>query len=114
MRKLSARGVEVVGVSGDKVETQALFKKAHELPYTLLADFDGKVAKAFGVPLRDGGVFTTKVDGKEYDFERGVTCGRWTFLVDRDAKIAMKNTKVDAGKDSKAVLELVEELTKDE
>ena len=51
MKELAAKGVEVVGVSGDSVRTQQLFKKVHELNYTLLADEDGAVARKFGVPL---------------------------------------------------------------
>ena len=44
---LSARNVQVFGVSCDKVETQATFKKKYELPYTLIADKDGEVSAAF-------------------------------------------------------------------
>lgn len=43
-------GVQVVGVSGDSVEGQKKFADEYKLPYTLLADADGAVAKAFGVP----------------------------------------------------------------
>ena len=47
---LKARGVRVIGVSGDKVEGQKKFQDKYKLPFTLLADSDGSVAKAFGVP----------------------------------------------------------------
>ena len=43
------KGVEVVGVSGDSVENHQVFKKAHELNFTLLADPEGVIARAFGV-----------------------------------------------------------------
>ena len=43
-------GVQVVGVSGDSVEGQKRFAEKYNLPFTLLADSDGAVAKAFGVP----------------------------------------------------------------
>lgn len=43
-------GVRVVGVSGDSVEGQKKFAEKYSLPFTLLADADGAVAKAFGVP----------------------------------------------------------------
>jgi len=43
-------GVQVVGVSGDSVEGQKKFAEKYNLPFTLLADKDGAVAKAFGVP----------------------------------------------------------------
>jgi len=43
-------GIQVVGVSGDSVEGQKKFAEKYNLPFTLLADKDGAVAKAFGVP----------------------------------------------------------------
>jgi peroxiredoxin Q/BCP len=51
---LKARGVRVFGVSGDKVEAQKKFQDQHQLPYTILADTDGRLAKAFGVPTLFG------------------------------------------------------------
>ena len=47
---LKARGVQVVGVSGDRADAQKKFRDQYTLPFTLLADADGRVAKAFGVP----------------------------------------------------------------
>jgi len=44
---LSARNVQVYGVSHDKAKTQATFKEKYKLPYTLIADKDGKVSAAF-------------------------------------------------------------------
>lgn len=51
---LKARGVRVLGVSGDKVEAQKKFQEQYKLPYTILADSDGHLAKAFGVPTLFG------------------------------------------------------------
>lgn len=48
--QLTGRGVAVVGVSTDSVDSQRAFKEKHNLPYTLLADTDKRVMKAFGVP----------------------------------------------------------------
>jgi peroxiredoxin Q/BCP len=45
---LTAKGVAVVGVSTDDVETQRKFKEEHHFPFPLLADTDKKVMKAFG------------------------------------------------------------------
>ena len=42
--------VTIVGVSGDTVESQKKFAEKYNLPFTLLADSDGALAKAFGVP----------------------------------------------------------------
>ena len=47
---LQSEGLRIVGVSGDSVEGQKKFADEYNLPYTLLADADGAVAKAFGVP----------------------------------------------------------------
>ena len=111
MKKLENKDVVVVGVSGDSVRNHQLFKKAENLNFTLLADEEGKVAGAFGVPFKKGEQsIKREVDGKEETLTRGGTASRWTFVVDRDGKIAMKNTKVNAAEDSKAILQKVEEL----
>jgi thioredoxin-dependent peroxiredoxin len=111
MKKLENKDVVVVGVSGDSVRNHQLFKKAEDLNFTLLADEEGKVADAFGVPFKKGEQsIKREVDGKEETLTRGGTASRWTFVVDRDGKIAMKNTKVKAAEDSKAILQKVEEL----
>lgn len=47
-------GVQIFGVSRDSVEAQQKFKLKYQLPFTLLADKDGTVAKAFGVPTLAG------------------------------------------------------------
>jgi len=48
--ELKARGVRIVGVSSDGPESQLKFKEKYRLPFTLLADQERAVAKAFGVP----------------------------------------------------------------
>ncbi len=110
MKELAAKGVEVVGVSGDSVRTQQLFKKVHELNYTLLADEDGAVARKFGVPVGKGGSFTKEIDGVEETITRGVTPSRWSFVIGKDGKIAAVNRKVNAAKESKAILKIIEGL----
>ncbi|MCF3652432.1 peroxiredoxin [Synoicihabitans lomoniglobus] len=45
---LTAQGVAVIGVSYDTVENQSAFKDKYQLPFTLIADTDKSVAKAFG------------------------------------------------------------------
>jgi peroxiredoxin Q/BCP len=111
MKKLSDKGVEVIGVSGDSAKNHEIFKKVHKLNFTLLADEDGAVAKAFGVPLKPGGEFKTKDDeGKPVTLKRGVTAARWTFVIDKDGKIAHKDTAVNAPEDSKKIQTVVEKL----
>jgi len=42
-----SRGVEVFGISDDPVEDLAAFAERYELPFTLLSDADGSVARAY-------------------------------------------------------------------
>ncbi len=119
MDKLTEKGVAVVGVSGDSVQTHDLFKKAHALNFTLLADEDGAVAKQFGVPFGKGATVKARdaknqplmVDGKPYEFERKGTAARWTFVVDPDGKIAYKNTKVLPADDAKKIAEFIDKAS---
>jgi peroxiredoxin Q/BCP len=45
---LAAKGVAIIGVSTDSVAAQKAFKEKYNFPFTLLADSDKKVLKAFG------------------------------------------------------------------
>ena len=45
--KLQSRNVSIFGVSSDSAKTQAQFRDKYTLPFTLLADTDGKIADAF-------------------------------------------------------------------
>jgi peroxiredoxin Q/BCP len=122
MGKLADKDVKVVGVSGDSVKNHQLFKKVHKLKFTLLADEEGEVAKKFGVPVGDGATVTAKNvltgkeitgdDGQPIKLKRGVTIKRWTFVIGKDGTILYKNTEVDAAKDSKAILKLIEKEAK--
>ena len=111
LAKLVDLDVVVVGVSGDSVKNHQLFKKVHKLPFTLLADEKGSVAKKFGVPVNKGGSFKyTDEDGNVHNLVRGVTANRWTFVIDKAGKIAMVNNKVNAAEDSKKIIETVKNL----
>jgi peroxiredoxin Q/BCP len=46
---LTQKGVAIVGVSTDSVKAQADFKTKYKFPFTLLADTEKAVLKAFGV-----------------------------------------------------------------
>lgn len=52
--QLQKKNLTVIGVSTDDVPAQKAFKKKFHLPFTLLADTDGKIAEAFGVPVQGG------------------------------------------------------------
>jgi len=106
--KLTDKGVEVVGVSGDSAKTHELFKKEHKLPFTLLADEKGDIAKKFGVPVKVGAAKAkASIAGKDQEVERSATIQRWTFVIGKDGTIVHKNEKVKAAEDSKEILDLI-------
>ncbi len=47
---LTGKNLQILGVSRDSPEAQKKFQDKYHLPFTLIADKDGKVAAAFGVP----------------------------------------------------------------
>jgi peroxiredoxin Q/BCP len=121
MNKLTAQGVEVVGVSGDATGSHALFKQAQQLNFTLLADEDGALAKQFGVPLSKGAEVKARgadnkplkdATGMEITIKRGVTAARWTFIIGKDGKVVYKNTKVNPIQDSKEVTDFIAKMEK--
>lgn len=113
MNDLSQRGVEVVGISGDKVVTHGLFKEAEKLNFALLSDETGAIARKFGVPLSKGGEVKAKdAAGNPIVLKRDVTTARWTFIIGQDGKIIYKNTKVNPVVDSKQVTEFIETLSR--
>jgi thioredoxin-dependent peroxiredoxin len=97
---LLSAGVEVVGVSGDKVQNLKLFKQAENLNFTLLSDEKGDIAKAFGVPVGDGATIKRTVGGTEHELVREVTTRRWTFIVGKNGRIIYRNDSVNAESDA--------------
>jgi peroxiredoxin Q/BCP len=113
MEKLAAKGVEVVGISGDGAATHDLFRVAQKLTFTLLADPKGAAAKQFGVPFGSGATVKAKdAEGKAIEFKREGTAARWTFVVGKDGKIAYKNTKVTPSDDAKKIAEFIDAAEK--
>jgi peroxiredoxin Q/BCP len=111
MDSLKDAGVEVIGVSGDTVENHQVFKKVHDLNFTLLADTDGSVAKQFGVPVSLGDRIVNKlIDGQQTALKRSATAKRWTFVIDRDGKIVHKDDKVRAKQDPETIESVVKRL----
>jgi peroxiredoxin Q/BCP len=117
MNRAAGGGVEVVGISADSVQTHKLFKQVWNLNFTLLSDPEAQVPKKFGVPVRRGGSVQPRGpnrnhllgdDGERLVVERPATFVRWTFVIGKDGKIAYKNTKVRAAKDSEQVLDFLQ------
>lgn len=105
--KLKLKDAVVVGVSGYAPEDLKVFQQTYELNFDLLADYNGMIAKAFGVPMRDRGVIEREFLGKPVFLERGVTASRWTFIIGKNGKVMYKNTQVIAGQDSAHVMNLL-------
>lgn len=66
--RFAALDCEVVGVSVDSVDSHRAFAAKHALPFTLLSDLRGELARAFGVL-------------------RGGRAARSTFVLDRELRI---------------------------
>jgi peroxiredoxin Q/BCP len=52
--QLKQTGAVVIGVSTDPRDSHRAFAEKHALPFLLASDESGQVAKAFGVPLKNG------------------------------------------------------------
>ena len=62
------KGAQLVGISTDSVKTQKKFRDEYKLPYPLLSDEGGKVAKQYGgtipvVGLANRATFILSQDG---------------------------------------------------
>jgi peroxiredoxin Q/BCP len=92
---LTKKGIQVLGVSEDKVDAQKAFAIKYSFPHTLIADADGKVATAFGTDFITGKPLTQ----------------RQSFLV-RDGKIAWTMLKASTETQAADVIKANEELSK--
>lgn len=109
--QLTKMGADVIGVSGDRVANLKAFKGSNRLNFPLLSDTAGAVARAFGVPVRQGATVKRTVDGKEVELTRDVTTARWTYIIDPSGKIVYKATDVNPEGDPKEVLAVLQRLT---
>jgi peroxiredoxin Q/BCP len=89
--ELQAKGVRVIGVSSDRPEAQMHFKEKLHLPFTLLADTDHVVARAFGVRLMLG--MTT----------------RQAFLI-KDRRVVWRDRNASTRAQAQDVLDVLEKL----
>lgn len=91
--KLTKKGVVVLGVSPDSVESHVGFKAKHELPFALVSDPEKKIANAYGV-WAEKNMYGKKVMG----------IVRSTFVIDEKGKIAAIYPKVKVDGHVEAVL----------
>jgi thioredoxin-dependent peroxiredoxin len=97
--QLQRRGVVVLGVSTDSVESHKKFAEKYGLPFPLLADTDASVSKQYGV------YGEKNMYGKTY---MGVS--RATFLIDKDGVVRKVWPKVKPDEHANEVLSTVEAL----
>jgi peroxiredoxin Q/BCP len=110
--RLSAAGVQVVGVSGDEPANHEEFKKAHDLRFTLLSDPKGELCKRYGVSRSGGGTYRfTDRDGQEAAVTRGITASRWLFVIGTDGKVLLKDMNVNPADPLKTVWPVLDRLS---
>lgn len=104
-------GAEVIGVSGDRVDALKTFKGVNRLNFPLVSDTAGVIARAFGVPTRDGGSITRNVEGEDVTLTRDITMSRWTYIIDRTGRVVFKETEVDPEGDSQRVIDHIRRMS---
>ena len=85
-KDLEATGVVLVGISTDSDESHKKFAEHHKLPFHLVSDADGAIAKAYGVPNNAGFL------------------GRHTIVIGPDGKVKKIYRSVDVSKHAAEVL----------
>lgn len=93
-QSLQGQGFEVIGVSADSEKSHQKFIDKYDLPFTLIADTEKEVIKAYNAWGRK------KFMGKEYD---GII--RKTYVIDEDGKIEKIIEKVKTKEATKQLLE---------
>jgi peroxiredoxin Q/BCP len=92
--ELTKQGVTVIGVSTDNIAAQKAFKEKYHFPFTLIADSDKKVMKAFG---QDG----IPVVG---------LASRQAYLIDKSGKIVWRDLKGSTKQQAADVLAALKQL----
>ena len=94
-------GAVILGISPDTLKAQKKFQEKCDLPFSLLADADKKVADAFGV-LKEKNMYGKKVMG----------VARTTFIIGPDGKIQHIFEKVNPESHAEEVLDYLKESGK--
>jgi len=86
---------QIIGISGQSVESHMKFSKKYNLNYSLLSDHNNKVRKLFGVPSN---LF-------------GLIPGRVTYVVNKESKVIfMFNSQTNAEQHVEETLNILKEL----
>ncbi len=93
---LLSRGFAIIGVSPDNEKSHGKFRTKFDLPFSLIADPEKTIIKAYGAWGEKS------MYGKTYE---GVL--RTTFVIDESGRIQKIISKVDTGNHTKQILELL-------
>lgn len=85
-KDLEKKGVTVIGISTDSADSHKSFAKHYELPFHLVSDASGTIAKSFGVPNHLGFL------------------SRQTFVIGADGNVKKIYRDVDVSKHASEVL----------
>ena len=85
-KDLEKKGITMIGISTDNTDSHKAFAKHHNLPFHLVSDESGAIAKSFGVPNRMGFL------------------GRQTFVIGADGNVKKIYRDVDVSKHASEVL----------
>ncbi len=85
-KDLEAAGVVLVGISSDSVDSHKKFAEHHKLPFHLVSDVDGSIAKAYGVPNNSGFL------------------GRQSFVIGADGNVRKVYRSVDVTRHASEIL----------
>lgn len=96
MNDLEAKGIVVLGVSVDDVNSHKKFAEKHNLNFPLLSDIEKSVVQAYGV-WKEKSMFGKKYMGIQRD----------TFLIDEEGKLIQHFEKVNPLKHASQILALV-------
>lgn len=100
---LNKLGIQVLGVSGDSVESHKKFADANKINFPLLADVDKKVIGKYAVWVEKS------IYGKTY---MGIQ--RDSFLIDKEGKIIKHYVKVSPADHPTEVIKDVKEILAEE
>lgn len=95
--RFEAHDAVILGVSPDSVESHQAFAHKFTLPFPLLADEDGQVARRYG-------------SWREATAERGAGTVRNTFVIDKDGVLRRVYPKVKVEEHVPEVLSFIESL----
>jgi thioredoxin-dependent peroxiredoxin len=86
-KDLESKGVVLVGISADSIDSHKQFAEHHKLPFHLVSDADGSIAQKYGVPNNNGFL------------------GRQSFVIGPDGNVKKVYRKVDVTKHASEILD---------